>query len=65
MFEVTAEHLLFRHKVSPFIGRRIQGKVLTTYLRGQRIYHEGELAQTPQGVHLLHRETTSSRRSNT
>ena len=65
VFEVTAEHLLFRHRVSPFIGRRIQGKVLTTYLRGQRIYHEGELAQTPQGVHLLHRETTSSRRSNT
>lgn len=37
-FVVGPEHLHFRHKVSPWIGRRVRGRVDRTWLRGQLIY---------------------------
>lgn len=37
-FVVGPEHLHFRHKVSPWLGRRLRGRVLRTWLRGQTIY---------------------------
>lgn len=37
-FVVTAEQLHFRHKVSPWIGRSLSGKVTRTWLRGQAVY---------------------------
>lgn len=37
-FVVAAEHLHFRHKVSPWIGRRLRGRVDRTWLRGEMIY---------------------------
>jgi allantoinase len=38
-FVVTPEHLHFRHKVSPWIGRTLRGEVRRTWLRGQPIYN--------------------------
>jgi allantoinase len=35
---VTEEELRFRHKLSPYIGARLRGRVLETYLRGECIY---------------------------
>ncbi len=40
-WSVQAEALPFRHKVSPYVGRELRGRVLTTWLRGERIYGEG------------------------
>jgi allantoinase len=37
-FVVGPEDLHFRHKVSPWLGRRLHGRVLRTWLRGQTIY---------------------------
>jgi allantoinase len=38
-FVVGPEHLHFRHKVSPWIGRALRGQVRRTWLRGQPIYN--------------------------
>jgi allantoinase len=35
---VTEEDLRFRHKLSPYLGARLRGSVLETYLRGECIY---------------------------
>ena len=35
---VTEEDLRFRHKLSPYLGARLHGRVLETYLRGECIY---------------------------
>jgi allantoinase len=35
---VTEEDLRFRHKLSPYLGARLRGRVLETYLRGECIY---------------------------
>jgi allantoinase len=35
---VTEEDLRFRHKVSPYLGTPLRGRVLETYLRGECIY---------------------------
>jgi allantoinase len=43
---VTEKELRFRHKLSPYIGARLRGRVLETYLRGECIYWE----RGPDGV---------------
>jgi len=35
---VRADDLRFRHKLSPYLGARLRGKVLETYLRGECIF---------------------------
>jgi len=35
---VTPDHLHFRHKLSPYLGAQLRGRILETWLRGQPIY---------------------------
>jgi len=35
---VTEDDLRFRHKLSPYLGASLRGRVLETYLRGECIY---------------------------
>jgi allantoinase len=35
---VTEDDLRFRHKLSPYLGARLRGRVLETYLRGECIF---------------------------
>ena len=35
---VAEEHLRFRHKVSPYLGAKLKGRILETYLRGECIF---------------------------
>jgi allantoinase len=37
-FPVAERDLLFRHKVSPYLGRTLRGRVTSTWLRGQLVY---------------------------
>jgi allantoinase len=37
-FVVDPERLLVRHKLSPYAGQRLHGRVEQTFLRGQRVY---------------------------
>jgi len=45
---VESEKLHQRHKATPYAGRELRGRVLTTWLRGQKIYDDGEFA-APSG----------------
>lgn len=46
---VTAESLHYRHRQSPYVGRKLRGRVVRTILRGQTIYGDGKLAARPFG----------------
>ena len=41
---VDPEKLHQRHKITPYAGRELRGRVLATYLRGEKIYDDGEFA---------------------
>jgi allantoinase len=38
-----------RHKVTPYAGRAMRGRVLATYLRGEKIYDDGEFPVSSPG----------------
>lgn len=40
-FEVVPEGLFFRHKVSPYLGSELQGRVHATWLRGVKVFDGG------------------------
>ncbi|WP_262922957.1 amidohydrolase family protein [Hymenobacter cellulosilyticus] len=54
-FEVTAELLQHRHKVSPYVGQRLRGVVEQTYLAGQPVYQRPEFVALNQGQLLTSR----------
>jgi len=56
---VEAERLFFRHKVSPYLGQRLEGRVQHTVLRGKCVYDGQQHPEGPVGRHLLHRRTAS------
>ncbi len=49
---VTSNDLHFRHKVSPYLGAKLRGAVRETWLRGERIFDQGEFTRDPQGREL-------------
>jgi allantoinase len=40
-WKVEADALPFRHKISPYVGRELRGRVVTTWLRGDVVYSAG------------------------
>jgi allantoinase len=48
-FEVRLDELFYRHKQTPYVGRRLRGKVVRTLLRGQTIFRDGKIVATPAG----------------
>lgn len=42
---LNSDMLLSRSKVSPYVGKHFQGKVLGTILRGQTIFYQGQLLE--------------------
>jgi allantoinase len=48
-FAVKPEDLYYRHKISPYMGERLRGAVKATYLRGERVFEDGEFEATPRG----------------
>ncbi len=51
-FEVTADRLHTRHEISPYVGERLLGRVVATYLRGREVFREGRFAGEPFGVEV-------------
>jgi allantoinase len=51
---VTPDDLHYRHRISPYIGREMTGRVMTTYLRGRKVFDHGEFIGQPSGQ-LLNR----------
>jgi len=54
-FEVRPEALQHRHKLTPYAGRTLFGRVEATFLRGEKIYEMGRFVGPPRGEILLAR----------
>jgi len=50
--EVSADVLHTRHRISPYVGKRLRGKVIASYVRGKTVYAEGSFAEEPSGVEV-------------
>lgn len=48
-FTVTQEDLYFRHRVSPYLGEALTGKVKATFVRGHKVFEAGRLPGEPIG----------------
>lgn len=48
-FVVTADRLHYRHPVSPYLGEKLRGVVRATYLRGKKVFSDGEFPGEPIG----------------
>lgn len=42
-----------RHKITPYEGRKLRGRVRQTFLRGQLVYDEGTFPDSPHGRPIL------------
>lgn len=51
-FQLSAEMIYHRHKLTPYAGRKLSGVVEQTFLRGQKIYERGEFPSSPRGAIL-------------
>ncbi len=49
---VDAKMLYHRHPVTPYDGRRLRGRVLTTILRGTTVFDRGDFTSLPIGTTL-------------
>lgn len=49
---VSSEELLDRHRLSPYVGRALRGRVRRTLLRGRTVFRDGALVGDPQGSFL-------------
>jgi allantoinase len=47
---ITKEDLRYRHKQSPYVGRRLKAKVTRTIRRGETIFHNGKVIAKTRGV---------------
>ncbi|MCB2407283.1 allantoinase AllB [Hymenobacter lucidus] len=54
-FNVTADMIEHRHKVSPYVGRQLRGVVEHTWLAGQLVYERPKFVQLNQGQLLTDR----------
>ncbi len=48
-YTVEPTGVLHRHKITPYAGRTLAGVVTSTYVRGRRVWHRGELEGPPHG----------------
>ncbi len=48
-FRVTPEIVQHRHKVTPYAGEELRGVVKATYLRGRKVWEDGEAIGKPSG----------------
>ncbi len=48
-YELRATDLFYRHQQSPYIGKSLRGRIVSTLVRGQTIFHEGTFASAPIG----------------
>jgi allantoinase len=49
-FTLTADRLHYRHPVSPYLGETLRGVVQATYLRGKKVFSDGQFPGAPIGV---------------
>ena len=50
-FTLKESQILHRHKVTPYLGKKLSGVVKMTFVRGQKVYDEGQL-KGPVGLEV-------------
>lgn len=58
---VMKERLHYRHPLSPYMGEKLRGAVMATYLRGMPVFLDGEFPGEPAGRELRARRPTSAK----
>ena len=53
-FVVSENRLHYRHPVSPYLGEKLRGVVKATYLRGRKVFSDGQFPGDPTGVEHRH-----------
>ncbi len=48
-FGLRTRDLLYRHRLSPFVGRTFRGRVVRTMVRGMTVFQEGRIVSAPIG----------------
>ncbi|MBV9085109.1 MAG: allantoinase AllB, partial [Acidobacteriaceae bacterium] len=51
-FVVTPERLHFRHPVTPYLGERLKGEVKQTFVRGRRVFANGQVQEDGAGIEV-------------
>ncbi len=46
---LQARDLFYRHQHSPYVGKVLRGRIVSTHVRGNTIFHEGTFITTPIG----------------
>jgi len=52
-WKLGSDDLHYRHKLSPYLGAELRGRVLETWLRGELLYSVGHFADQPPGRELV------------
>jgi allantoinase len=52
-YVIHPDMILYRHKITPYEGKAVQGVVRQTYLRGHKVFAGGQMLGAPQGSPLL------------
>lgn len=52
-YTIRTDMIAHRHKISPYVGSQVTGRILKTWLRGQLVYDEGIFPEPPRGQILL------------
>jgi allantoinase len=50
---ISSDMIKHKHKITPYVGKKVTGEVNKTYLRGQLVYSEQDIIGKPQGNTLL------------
>ncbi|PCJ48981.1 MAG: allantoinase AllB [Gammaproteobacteria bacterium] len=55
-FTISNEMIKHRHKITPYVGREVQGKIIKTFVRGQLVFSGDDFIGIPSGQVLLKNE---------
>ncbi|MES2836651.1 MAG: allantoinase AllB [Bacteroidota bacterium] len=55
-FTVNANDIHYRHKISPYVGEKLNGVIKQTYIGGKKVFENGKLLSLPQGKILLRKK---------
>ena len=53
VFKVEEKDIQHRHKITPYLGENLRGRVLQTYVGGELVFGEGKILKAGQGRVLL------------
>jgi allantoinase len=48
-WELRDDELLYRHRLTPYTGLRVRGRVARTLLRGETVFEGGRVTSAPAG----------------